>query len=130
MDRLNYERKPLPAVKSCEFLISLVARAQEGKQIYIDAGVTNVGRLIAIMLGRLEMDVDECITAYTEFMRTVFEKKSSWFSASWAGNIKSQFDSVKLETAIKEVIIRHKAKETDLFDDGVKRGCRTLVSLM
>ena len=76
-------------------------------------------RLIAIMLGRLEMDVDECIAAYTKLMKTVFEKKPSW-----TGNIKSQFDTAKLESAIKKVITSHGAKETDLFNDGVERGCR------
>jgi hypothetical protein len=53
------------------------------------------------MLGRLEMDVDECIAAYTGLMKTVFETKSSWFPASWTGNIKSRFDAAKLEGAIK-----------------------------
>jgi hypothetical protein len=88
-------------------------------------GTANVGRLIAIMLGRLEMDVDECIIAYTELMRTIFEKKSSRFPAGWTGNIKSRFDTTKLEAAIREVVTSRGAKETDLFDDGVERGCRT-----
>lgn len=83
-----------------------------------------MGRLIAIMLGRLEMDVNECITAYTGLMKTVFETKRSWFPASWTGSIKSRFDAAKLESAVKEVITSHGAKETDLFNDGVERGCR------
>ena len=76
------------------------------------------------MLGRLEMDVDECIAAYTRLMKTVFEKKSSLLPADWAGKTKARFDSTKLETAIKEVITSQGAKETDLFNDGVERGCR------
>jgi hypothetical protein len=76
------------------------------------------------MLGRLEMDVDECITAYTGLMKTVFERKSSRFPASLTGKIKSRFDGTRLETAIKEVITDHGAKETDLFNDGIERGCR------
>jgi hypothetical protein len=83
-----------------------------------------VGRLIAIMLGRLEMDVDECIAAYTGLMKTVFETKSGWLPAGWTGKIKSRFDAAKLESAIEEVITSHGAKETDLFNDGVERGCR------
>jgi hypothetical protein len=77
------------------------------------------------MLGRLEMDVDECITAYTELMKTVFEKKSSRFPASWTGKIKSRFDAAKLKIAIGKVVTSRGAKETDLFDDSVERGCRT-----
>jgi hypothetical protein len=29
------------------------------------------------MLGRLEMDVDECVSAYSKLMESVFEDKSS-----------------------------------------------------
>jgi hypothetical protein len=76
------------------------------------------------MLGRLEMDVEECIAAYTGLMKTIFEKKSSRIPASLTGRIKPRFDAAKLESAIKEVVISHGAKETDLFNDGVKRGCR------
>jgi hypothetical protein len=91
---------------------------------YPNSVATNVGRLIAIMLGRLEMDVDECIAAYTGLLKTVFETKSSWFPAGWTGKTKARFDSTKLETAIKEVITSQGAKESDLFNDGVERGCR------
>jgi len=91
----------------------------------MDVGAANVNRLIAIMLGHLEMDVSECITAYTELMETVFEKQSHWLPMSWTGNIKGQFHTAKLERAIRKVVTICGAKETDLFDDGVKRGCRT-----
>jgi hypothetical protein len=84
----------------------------------------NVGRLIAIMLGRLEMDVDECITAYTKLIKSVFETKIRWSPAGWTGKINARFDATKLETAIKEVINRQGMKEADLFNDGVERGCR------
>jgi hypothetical protein len=76
------------------------------------------------MLGRLEMDVDECIAAYTGLMKTIFKTKRSRFPASWTGNIKSRFDGTNLENAIKEAITSHRAKETDLFNDGVERSCR------
>ena len=39
-------------------------------------GGTSTGGLIAIMLGRLRMTVDECIDAYTTLSDRVFEKKS------------------------------------------------------
>jgi hypothetical protein len=56
------------------------------------------------MLGRLEMEVDECIEAYLGLMKTVFEKKKSIFSVGLTGNIKARFSSQALETAIKQVI--------------------------
>jgi hypothetical protein len=85
---------------------------------------TNVYRLIAIMLGRLEMDVDECVSAYSKLMESVFEDKSSWLPISWTGRTKAQFDSTRLKNAIEEVITRQGASKTDLFNDGSPRGCR------
>ena len=75
------------------------------------------------MLGRFEINVDKCIVVYTGFIKTVFEMKRSWFLISWMGNIKSRFDVVKFKTVIKKVITSHRAKETDLFKDRVKRSC-------
>lgn len=56
------------------------------------------------MLGRLEMDVDECIKAYKALMRSVFEKKKHIVSLSLRGVIKPRFSSEVLEKAIKNVI--------------------------
>jgi len=79
------------------------------------------------MLGRLEMDVDECISAYCELMKTVFNEKLRWTPFSLTAKIKAQFDSTKLESAIKKVITSHNASEADLFNDGIERGCRVFV---
>ena len=76
------------------------------------------------MLGRLEMDVDECITAYNELMKTVFEQKLHRFPSSATGKIQAQFDSMKLRDAIDEVIIRKGFSPEDPFNDGQPRGCR------
>ena len=58
------------------------------------------------MLGRLEMDVDECIEAYKELMTAVFEKKSL-FAVGLRGQIRSRFSSKALEKAIKGVVEEH-----------------------
>ena len=76
------------------------------------------------MLGRLEMDVDECVSAYNGLIKTVFDEKSSLLPISWTGRTKAQFDSEKLKHAIEEVITRHGASKTDLFSDRTPRGCR------
>jgi hypothetical protein len=76
------------------------------------------------MLGRLEMDVNECITAYSELAEAVFGAKLSSFPFNVKGKVKSRFDSAKLEKAIREVVQRS-ASETDLLSDGTERGCRT-----
>lgn len=76
------------------------------------------------MLGRLEMDVDECIAAYIKLMKIIFDKPSKRGLSSIIGKIKPQFDATKLESAINEVITSSGSKPTDPFDDQVDRGCR------
>ena len=82
-------------------------------------------RLIAIMLGRLEMDVDQCIAAYSDLTEAVFSEKLSSVPFGMRGQIKSQFSSAKLKEAIQKVIVNSGRSESALFDDGSERGCRT-----
>lgn len=81
-------------------------------------------RLIAIMLGRLEMDVDECISAYSGLMEAVFNERLRRMPVDLRGRVEPQFDSRKLKEAIEEVIRRRGASTTDLFNDGQERGCK------
>ena len=77
------------------------------------------------MLGRLEMDVDACIASYSELMKAVFEKKSSWLPLSRRGKVKARFDSMRLKSAVDEAISKTSASSADAFNDGKVRGCRT-----
>ena len=77
------------------------------------------------MLGRLEMDVDECILAYSDFAAAVFGEKLSRSPVTIKGQIKPRFDSTKLEKAVREVIALAGISETELLNDGTDRGCRT-----
>ncbi|KAJ5930429.1 FabD/lysophospholipase-like protein [Penicillium verhagenii] len=114
MDRLNQARpEGSPARKPCE--------------VFDLIGGTSTGGLIAIMLGRLEMDVDECIAAYIKLMKEIFGKPSKRGLSSIFGKIKPRFDAKKLESAINEVIQDCGAKPTDLFNDQVDRSCRVFV---
>lgn len=76
------------------------------------------------MLGRLEMDIEECISSYVELMKTVFGRKSSPFPLTWRGNTKGRFDSLKLEVAVEEVIAKYGFSKQELLDNGHTRGCR------
>jgi hypothetical protein len=76
------------------------------------------------MLGRLEMDVDECISAYVELTKAIFEQKLRSLPVGGTGKIKPQFDSRKLKHAIMEVIARYGATATELFNDGRERGSK------
>ena len=77
------------------------------------------------MLGRLEMNVGECITAYSDLAAAVFGEKPSLVPVSVKGRIKRQFDSAKLESAIRKIIVQSGLSETDLLNDGIEHRCRT-----
>jgi hypothetical protein len=111
-----------------KYLTSLEGLALAGKQSRFRASFIPANpdsRLIAIMLGRLEMDVDECIIAYSDLAAAVFSEKSSRMPITINGKIKPRFDSAKLEIAIQTVLKNNGAAETDLMNDGNERGCRT-----
>ena len=76
------------------------------------------------MLGRLEMDVDSSIQAYTHLMEDVFGKKGK--KIDWHLNVKGQFSSVALEKAIKSMIPSD--SEKTLLNDGKQRPCKAYVS--
>jgi len=83
-------------------------------------GGTSTGGLIAVMLGRLRMTVDECIVAYTSLSDRVFEKKSHRV------NIKGKlqgWDVAELERAIKQILRDRGLNENALLKD-VEAPCR------
>jgi hypothetical protein len=103
-----------------------VEQAQAGtcSRFFVYFVPTNASRLIAIMLGRLEMDVDECISAYVTLMRNVFEHQTRKAPINLRGNVKPRFDSAKLQEAITTVIKDRGLSETDLLDDKKEHGCK------
>lgn len=76
------------------------------------------------MLGRLQMDVDECILAYTELCDTVFRKTRHRIKVN--GTVQARFDTATLERAIKD-IIASKLQEDELLKDSTSR-CRVWVA--
>lgn len=82
--------------------------------------------LIAIMLGRLQMDVDECIDAYSELSRTVFRKKG--FPLDKSGNIKGKYKASELVNAVKTITRNSGTSEDAPLDDGTDRACRVYVT--
>ncbi|EMD96381.1 hypothetical protein COCC4DRAFT_155187 [Bipolaris maydis ATCC 48331] len=113
MDRLSRELEKNPPLKPCE--------------VFDLIGGTSTGGLIAIMLGRLEMSVDECIDAYSELAADVFGEKLHRLPVTIRGAVQPRFDSARLESAIRKVVAKGGASETALFNDGTERGCRTFV---
>jgi hypothetical protein len=74
------------------------------------------------MLGRLEMDVDECIGVYTNMFTNVFGKKG--LRINMLGKIKGRFDSAVLEECIREILKERGILETEPFNNGKDRACK------
>ncbi|KAK1948758.1 phospholipase, patatin family protein, partial [Colletotrichum sublineola] len=106
MDRLNHERErtKLPSVKPC--------------QVFDLIGGTGTGGLIAIMLGCLEMDVDECISAYTKLIKEVFGKRIHWCLVRITAKIQPRFDSKKLQDAVEAVLVSKGVPVTTPLNNG------------
>jgi len=76
------------------------------------------------MLGRLEMDVDECISSYSNLMKSILQGQLNRSSFSWMAKITARSHSTRLKNAIENVINGQGAFMTDLFNDGSPRGCK------
>jgi hypothetical protein len=79
-------------------------------------------RLIAVMLGRLKMSIDECIDAYLSLSDRIFQKKRHRVTVK--GNVQGRFDSDELELAVKEVIISQGLQEDALLKDTPEAECK------
>ncbi|KAG8674236.1 hypothetical protein FPOAC1_000200 [Fusarium poae] len=90
-------------------------------------GGTSTGGLIAIMLGRLEMDVHECIDAYSGLMQEVFQKKRHRLQVTSTGQTQPRFDSRKLQAAIEKVIKSKNEHAGAMMNDKKERGCHVFV---
>jgi len=109
MEQINFDNPPKP----CD--------------VFDMIGGTNTGGLIAVMLGRLEMDVDSCITAYTELSDCVFQQKKLRISIS--NTVHGKFDSEELKSAIQLLVQRYyHDKDALLKHPGAK--CKVFVCAM
>ncbi|KAJ5788291.1 hypothetical protein N7457_003281 [Penicillium paradoxum] len=64
-------------------------------------GGTGMGGIIAIMLGRLQMTVEECIITYISLIDSIFRKKRR---LNLLGKVQGRFDSAALEAAVQKII--------------------------
>jgi hypothetical protein len=81
-------------------------------------------RLIAIMLGRLEMTVEECIKEYLQLMSQVFEKRENRSIIGVFGGVKPRFSSAALKDAISHVLRSRNVSLDEKFDNGTKPKCK------
>ncbi|KAF2875149.1 acyl transferase/acyl hydrolase/lysophospholipase [Massariosphaeria phaeospora] len=104
---------------SLQILQTVMDRAAPGKkpcEVFDMIAGTSTGGLIAILLGRLRMDVKECIETYTNVMGDVFPE-GTWKKTRFLA--KGEFyDEKPLEDAIKKVVeSKLKDPEAKLMDD-------------
>jgi hypothetical protein len=71
-------------------------------------------RLIAVMLGRLRMSIDECINAYLLLSDQIF-RKIHYVTIN--GNIQGRFNAEELAQAVKEVVTAQELQEDTLLKD-------------
>jgi hypothetical protein len=84
-------------------------------------------RIIAIMLGRLKMSIEECEDAYISLSERVFQRVH-YLPVSLSGKIQGRFDSRALETAVKETLSERGLEEDTLLKEGSDSTCKVQVS--
>ncbi|KAJ5174317.1 uncharacterized protein N7482_000194 [Penicillium canariense] len=113
-------------IASLLILQAVLDKAAPGKkpcEIFDMIGGTSTGGLIAIMLGRLQMSVAECITQYDNVMKEVFPETGDIKKAFNLATQGEFYDSSNLESIIKK-LIKDKLgdSEVDLLDE--KGACK------
>lgn len=79
---------------------------------------SGTGGLIAIMLGRLRMDIEKCKEVYVRMTRRVFETDKTIAGIPYRSTL---FKASKLEEAIRDCVKEHTLAETE-GNDGSKSG--------
>ena len=91
---------------------------------------TSTGGLIALMLGRLRMSVDEAIKCYKDLSKDVFGKTRSFPGLGMLIG-RSMYDASILEKGVKEIVARYEQDNSDalLMDVRAREHvCHTFVS--
>ena len=78
--------------------------------------------LLAIMLGRLQMGIQQCIDAYSILSKDIFNKKS--LPVNWRGEVTGRYKSSEFEKSIKKIITDAESPEDARLNDDKDRGCR------
>ncbi|KAL2869732.1 uncharacterized protein BJX67DRAFT_378787 [Aspergillus lucknowensis] len=91
-------------------------------------GGTGSGGLLAIMLGRLKMDIDQCITGYTRLCKHVFgRKKRLSLTAMGSRKSKAKHDGTKLEFALKSILRELGHEDREILLQDMDLSCRVFV---
>lgn len=87
-------------------------------------GGTSTGGLIALMLGRMKMSVDECIEAYSALAPTIFTHIRHRIKLS-TGETQGRFDHEAMENGIKAVLAQQGMDTECLLKTQSAGDCKT-----
>lgn len=79
------------------------------------------------MLGRLKIDVSECIQIYLSMFKNIFENPKHKYPVNLWGNfgdLQPKFDSVVLRESIRKIVEDRGLNETEYFNSEEERSCR------
>lgn len=115
----------LSALQILKQLMELIYHRNPPKPCdYFDMiGGTSTGGLIAIMLGRLEMSVDECIKEYRKLADDVFTKCKH--RLTWRGKVQGRFNHEALAEGIRDLLERRGIDKDALLKDSSESHCKT-----
>ncbi|KAF7512509.1 hypothetical protein GJ744_001444 [Endocarpon pusillum] len=127
---LSLDGGVIRGLSSLHILRELMKKIEPNRHLkpceYFDMiGGTSTGGLMAIMLGRLRMDIDECINAYMELCNRIFTKKKTLLNIK--GKIQGRFDTKVLEEGIKKIVRDKTGSEDTLLRDDPNAPCKTFV---
>ncbi|KAL2817582.1 acyl transferase/acyl hydrolase/lysophospholipase [Aspergillus granulosus] len=94
-------------------------------------GGTGSGGLLAIMLGRLKMDIEQCITGYTRLCKHVFGRKKR-LSLTGMGSMtkrksKAKHDGQRVVFALKSILRELGHEDREMLLQDVDLSCRVFV---
>jgi patatin-like phospholipase/acyl hydrolase len=105
MESINPDKPPRP----CEYFDMI--------------GGTSTGGLIALMLGRLGLTVDECIQEYTGLAPKIFTKIHHRMNVK--GKVQGRFDHVAIEDGVQNLLQRMEMEKNTLLFDPSSPSCKT-----
>ncbi|KAJ4243526.1 hypothetical protein NW757_011165 [Fusarium falciforme] len=116
------------ALMHLDAVMKKLAPGKKPCEVFDLIGGTSTGGFIAIMLGRLQMSVKDCLDSYRKFMNIVFSAKR-WTKASLIAT-GSKWDASALERCIKDLVREQLGRNPDevlLLDEESAKTCKVFV---
>ena len=97
-------------------------------EVFDIIGGTSTGGLIAILLGRLGLDVDSCISLYRKLAEKVFPRPAGIMRTAVQGMFSNSVYSIEtLQKCIQDILEEQGHQREAAFNDNAEHGTRTYV---